>query len=35
VDIEQANDKSVTPNNDAFKDRKVSLYKPIVAKRIG
>lgn len=34
VDIAEANDKSITPNNDAFKDRKVSLYKPIVAKRV-
>jgi predicted amidohydrolase len=35
VDIEEANDKMVTPNNDVFKDRKVALYKPLVQKRPG
>ncbi len=35
IDVEQANDKMVTPNNHMFKDRKVSLYKPLVQKRLG
>lgn len=35
VNIEEANDKTVTSNNDLFKDRKVSLYKPLVQRRVG
>ena len=35
INVEEANDKMVTPNNDLFKDRKVSLYKPLVQKRVG
>jgi predicted amidohydrolase len=30
INLDEANDKSVTPNNDLFEDRKVSLYKPLV-----
>ena len=30
VDINEALDKTVTPNNDLFKDRKVALYKPLL-----
>jgi predicted amidohydrolase len=33
IDIEIAKNKLVNPNNDVFKDRKISLYKPIVQKR--
>ena len=32
IDVEQANDKMVTPNNDLFKDRKVALYKALTRK---
>jgi predicted amidohydrolase len=32
VDAKEALDKSVTPNNDIFKDRKVALYKPLLRK---
>lgn len=32
VDLEEATNKCVTPNNDLFKDRKVAYYKPIVRK---
>ncbi|MDH3216586.1 MAG: hypothetical protein OEN01_09875 [Candidatus Krumholzibacteria bacterium] len=32
IDVKAANDKSINPNNDLFKDRKVSLYKPLVQK---
>ena len=35
IDVEEANDKMVTPNNDIFKDRRVRLYKPLVLKRVG
>jgi predicted amidohydrolase len=35
IDVAEADDKMVTPNNDVFKDRKVSLYKPLVLKRPG
>jgi predicted amidohydrolase len=35
IDVEQAKDKTVNTNNDLFKDRKVALYRPIVAKRVG
>jgi len=34
IDVADANDKMVTPNNDLFKDRKVTLYKPLVQKRV-
>lgn len=34
VDAAEALDKTVTPNNDLFKDRKVNLYKPLLAKRV-
>jgi predicted amidohydrolase len=33
VDVTVANDKHVTANNDIFKDRKISLYKTIAAKK--
>lgn len=32
VDINEANDKHVTPNNDLFKDRKPALYKALLRK---
>ena len=32
IDVSQARDKFVTPSNDLFKDRKVSLYKPLLRK---
>lgn len=32
VDVAEALDKHVTPNNDLFKDRKVNAYKPILRK---
>lgn len=32
IDPAEALDKSVTPNNDLFKDRRVALYKPILRK---
>lgn len=32
VDVAQALDKHVTPNNDLFRDRKVNLYKPLLRK---
>ena len=32
VDVAEALDKHVTPNNDLFKDRRVNLYKPILRK---
>jgi len=32
VDLDEALNKSVTPNNDLFKDRKVAFYKPIIRK---
>jgi predicted amidohydrolase len=35
IDVEEANDKMVTPNNDVLKDRRVALYKPLVQKRLG
>lgn len=35
IDVSEAEDKAVTPNNDLFKDRKVALYKPLVQKRAG
>lgn len=34
IDPEEATDKTVTPNNDVFKDRKVALYKPILRKTV-
>lgn len=34
IDVSEADDKMVTPNNDLFKDRKVALYKSIVQKRV-
>ncbi|UCH83694.1 MAG: hypothetical protein JSW50_14775 [Candidatus Latescibacterota bacterium] len=35
VDATEADNKSLTANNDIFKDRKVSLYKPILSKTTG
>jgi predicted amidohydrolase len=35
IDIEEANDKMVTPNNHVFEDRKLNLYKPILRKTTG
>lgn len=35
IDVEEAKQKSVTPNNDLFKDRKVSLYRPLLSKYTG
>ena len=32
VDVAEALDKHVTPNNDLFRDRKVNLYKPLLRK---
>lgn len=32
IDINEAKDKSINANNDLFKDRKVTLYKPILRK---
>jgi hypothetical protein len=32
VDLNEALDKTVTPNNDLFKDRKVALYKTLLRK---
>jgi predicted amidohydrolase len=32
IDVEEADNKSISPNNDLFKDRKVGLYKTIVSK---
>jgi predicted amidohydrolase len=32
VDVAEALDKNVTPNNDLFKDRKVALYRPLLRK---
>jgi len=34
VDLAQATDKHVTPNNDLFKDRKVALYKTLLRKTV-
>ncbi|MFQ5511052.1 MAG: nitrilase-related carbon-nitrogen hydrolase [Candidatus Krumholzibacteriia bacterium] len=34
VDLEQAMNKSINPNNNLFADRKVSLYKPIASKTV-
>ena len=34
VDLAQASDKHVTPNNDLFKDRKVALYKTLLRKTV-
>lgn len=33
VDVELARDKSINPNNDLFKDRRVALYKPLLRKQ--
>jgi predicted amidohydrolase len=33
IDVAEAQDKLVTPNNDLFKDRKISLYKALVRKQ--
>jgi predicted amidohydrolase len=35
VEVSDADDKTVTPNNDLFKDRKVTLYKPLLRKVAG
>jgi predicted amidohydrolase len=35
IDVEEANDKSITPNNDLFKDRRVALYKTLLRKVAG
>ncbi|UCG51953.1 MAG: hypothetical protein JSW58_17615 [Candidatus Latescibacterota bacterium] len=35
IDIEEAKNKAITTNNHLFKDRKVSLYKPLVRKYVG
>jgi predicted amidohydrolase len=35
IDIEEAKNKAITTNNHIFKDRKVSLYKPLVRKYVG
>ena len=35
IDTAQATDKSINPNNDLFKDRQVTLYGPLVSKRLG
>ena len=35
VDVTEADDKAVTSNNDLFKDRKISLYKPLLRKSSG
>ncbi len=32
IDVAEAEDKNVTPNNDLFQDRRVALYKPITTK---
>ena len=32
IDLEEANNKSINPNNDLFKDRKIAFYKPLVQK---
>lgn len=32
IDVGEALDKTINPNNDLFKDRKVALYKPLVQK---
>ncbi len=32
IDAAEAENKTVTPNNDLFKDRKVGLYKPLLRK---
>lgn len=34
IDVEDATNKMATPNNDLFKDRKVSLYKSILHKKL-
>jgi predicted amidohydrolase len=34
IEVKEADDKSITANNDLFKDRKVSLYKPLVRKAV-
>jgi predicted amidohydrolase len=34
IDVAEANNKSINSNNDLFKDRKVSLYKPILRKPV-
>lgn len=34
IDIGEAEDKSINPNNDLFADRKVALYKPLVSKTL-
>ncbi len=35
VQVEEADNKAINTNNDLFKDRKVSLYKPLVVKTAG
>jgi hypothetical protein len=32
VQVKEADDKAITLSNDLFKDRRVSLYKPLVRK---
>jgi len=32
VQVEEADNKAINTNNDLFKDRKVSLYKPLILK---
>ena len=34
IDIGEAMDKSINPNNDLFGDRRISLYKPLVSKTL-
>ncbi|MEE9270041.1 MAG: nitrilase-related carbon-nitrogen hydrolase [Candidatus Krumholzibacteria bacterium] len=34
IEVEQAADKSINPNNNLFADRKVALYKPILSKTV-
>ena len=35
IDLAEADDKSVTPNNDIMKDRRITFYKTIVSKQAG
>jgi predicted amidohydrolase len=35
VQLEEADNKAINTNNDLFKDRKVSLYKPLLRKFAG
>jgi predicted amidohydrolase len=33
INLDEADDKTVTPNNDLFKDRNIALYKPLIQRR--